>query len=213
MLVIGSKMIGCPVMSLHIGGQVAYVVDAVIDPEDLRVIAYILDGPAIQNDPDVGFILVADDIRELNADSIIIDSTDILVNPEDVIRVSKILELNFSLIGLKVVTPKSKKKIGKVVDYTLDSQSMMIYQLIVQRPVGIMAINDPQLTINRSQIVEIDDYTVTIKHDKEQIKVPEKKEKVKIEELEEQKREFVNPFRKPSYAPEENSESASSISE
>jgi hypothetical protein len=76
----------------------------------------------------------------------------------------------------------------------------MIYQLIVHRPVGFAAINDPNLTINRSQIVEIDDYTVTIKNDKEQVKVVEKKKKTEAEEF---KPNFVNPFRKPSYAPEE----------
>ena len=211
MLIVGSKMIGGRVLSLHVGGQVASIRDAVIDPEDLRILAYTLSGPIIQNDPDVGDILVTDDIREVNMDGSIIDSTDIFVNREDVIRIDEVMKLNFNLIGLKVVT-KAGKKIGKVIDYTFDSQSFMIYQLIVQRPVGFIAINDPQLTINRSQIIEIDDYTVTIKHDKEQVKVPEKK-KEKIEEIEPPKREFVNPFRKPSYAPEESSESASKISE
>ena len=211
MLIVGSKMIGGRVLSLHVGGQVASIRDAVIDPEDLHILAYTLSGPIIQNDPDVGDILVTDDIREVNMDGSIIDSTDIFVNREDVIRIDEVMKLNFNLIGLKVVT-KAGKKIGKVIDYTFDSQSFMIYQLIVQRPVGFIAINDPQLTINRSQIIEIDDYTVTIKHDKEQVKVPEKK-KEKIEEIEPPKREFVNPFRKPSYAPEESSESASKISE
>ncbi len=211
MLIVGSKMIGGRVLSLHVGGQVASIRDAVIDPEDLHILAYTLSGPIIQNDPDVGDILVTDDIREVNMDGSIIDSTDIFVNREDVIRINEVMKLNFNLIGLKVVT-KAGKKIGKVIDYTFDSQSFMIYQLIVQRPVGFIAINDPQLTINRSQIIEIDDYTVTIKHDKEQVKVPEKK-KEKIEEIEPPKREFVNPFRKPSYAPEESSESASKISE
>lgn len=211
MLIVGSRMIGGRVLSLHVGGQVASMKEAIIDPEDLHILAYTLTGPIIQNDKSVGDILVTDDIREVNIDGSIIDSTDIFVNREDVIKIDKVMKLNFSLIGLKVVT-KAGKKLGKVVDYTFDSQSFMVYQLIVQRPVGIMALNDPHLTINRSQIIEIDDYTVTIKHDKEQVKVPEKK-KEEIAEIEPPKREFVNPFRKPSYAPEESSESASKISE
>lgn len=211
MLMIGSKIIGMPVLSLHLGGKIAIVKKAIIDPEDLRVIAYVVEGPIIQNDPEVGNILMAEDVREMSPEGIIIDSSDVFVVREDVIRIDKVMSLNFDVIGLKVLTP-NKRKLGKVADYTLDSQSLMIYQLIVQRPMGLMSLSDPQLTINRSQIVEIDDYTVTIKHDKEQVKVPEKKETAVAEEIEEQKREFVNPFRKPSYAPEESSESASSIS-
>ncbi len=213
MLMIGSKVIGMPVLSLHLGGKIATVKKAIIDPEDLCVIAYVVEGPIIQNDPEVGNILMAEDVREMNPEGIIIDSSDVFVVREDVIRIDKIMSLNFDVIGLKVLTA-NKRKLGKVADYTLDSQSLMIYQLIVQRPMGLMSLSDPQLTINRSQIVEIDDYTVTIKHDKEQVKVPERKEEAAIaEEIEEQKREFVNPFRKPNYAPEESSESASSISE
>jgi sporulation protein YlmC with PRC-barrel domain len=176
----------------------------------LNIIAYTVDGPAIKNDPEIGNILDVNDVRELGPEGLIINSSDVLVNREDVIRIDEVMKLNFNLVGLKVVT-KNGKKLGKVVDYTFDSNSFMIYQLIVHRPVGFAAINDPNLTINRSQIVEIDDYTVTIKNDKEQVKVVEKKKKTEAEEF---KPNFVNPFRKPSYAPEEAStDNASRTSE
>ena len=210
MLVIGSKMIGNSVLSLHIGGAIGTTKSAIIDPENLNIIAYTVDGPAIKSDPEIGNILDINDVRELGPEGLIINSSDVLVNREDVIRIDEVMKLNFNLVGLKVVT-KNGKKLGKVVDYTFDSNSFMIYQLIVHRPVGFAAINDPNLTINRSQIVEIDDYTVTIKNDKEQVKVVEKKKKTEPEEF---KPNFVNPFRKPSYAPEEAStDNASRTSE
>lgn len=199
MLVIGSSMIRNSVLSLHVGGAVGQTTSAVIDPENLNVLAYTVDGPTIKNDPEVGNILDVKDIREISREGLIINSTDVLVNQEDVIRIDEVMKLNFDLVGLKVVTKKGKK-IGKVVDYTLDSNSFMVYQLIVQRPVGFAAFNDPQLTINRSQIVEIDDYKITIKHDTEQVKVVEKKKKVEKEDF---TPNFVNPFRKPSYVPDE----------
>ena len=210
MLVIGSTMIGNSVLSLHIGGAIGTTKEAIIDPENLNIIAYTVDGPAIKNDPEVGNILDVNDVRELGPEGLIINSTDVLVNREDIIRVDEVMKLNFGLVGLKVVTQKGKK-IGKVVDYTFDSNSFMVYQLIVQRPVGFASLNDPHLTINRSQIVEIDDYKITIKHDKEQVKVVEKKKKIEKEEF---TPNFVNPFRKPSYAPDEASaDSASRTSE
>ncbi len=210
MLVIGSTMIGNSVLSLHIGGAIGTTKEAVIDPENLNIIAYTVDGPAIKNDPEVGNILDVNDVRELGPEGLIINSTDVLVKREDIIRVDEVMKLNFGLVGLKVVTQKGKK-IGKVVDYTFDSNSFMVYQLIVQRPVGFASLNDPHLTINRSQIVEIDDFKITIKHDKEQVKVVEKKKKVEKEDF---TPNFVNPFRKPSYAPDEAStDNASRTSE
>lgn len=201
-------MLRMPVMSLHVGGRVADTSEAIVDPEDLRVIAYTLDGPLVKKDPEVGDILSTDDIREVGDSGLIVDSTDRFVERGDVVRFDEVMDLRFNLIGLKVVT-QDGKKIGKVSDYTLDSSTFMIYQLIVQRPF-MSSLIDPELTINRSQIVEIDDYKVTIKHDKAQIKVPKEK---KEQDKEEFVPNFTNPFRKPAYTDEDSVESSSDISE
>lgn len=208
MLLVGSRMIGMPVLSLHVGGMIATTNEAVIDPEDLRVIAYTLEGPIIKNDPEVGDILDINDVREVSNTGLIVDSADRFVTREDVIRFDKVMDLNFNLVGLKVVT-QNGKKIGKIIDYTLDSSTFMIYQLIVQRPF-MSSLIDPELTINRSQIVEIDDYKVTIKHDKAQVKVPKAKKKAAEEEF---VPNFTNPFRKPAYTDEDSIDNSSSISE
>ena len=205
MLVIGSKMLNCPILSLHVGGEIAVTRDAIVDPEDLRIIAYTLDGP-LMRDPENGNILITDDVREISQNGMIIDSIDRLVNREDIIRLDQVMNLNFNLIGLKVVT-QGGKKLGKIVDYTFDSQSFSIFQLIVQRPM-FSSLNDPQLTINRSQIIEIDDYKITIKHDKEQVKVEKKTQQAEPEF----QTDFVNPFRKPAYDPS-SEDNASTTSE
>ena len=200
-------MIGMPVLSLHVGGEIAKTTRAVIDPDTLGVIAYELEGSIIKNDPEVGDILDIKDIRELSGDGIIVDSADRFTTREDVIKFDKIMKLHFNLVGLKVVT-QNGKKIGKVSDYTLDSNSMIIYQLIVQRPF-MSSLVDPTLTINRSQIIEIDDFKVTIRHDKAQIKIKEDKKKA----AEDFVPNFTNPFRKPAYTEEEPAASSSTISE
>lgn len=203
MLVIGSNLINYPVLSLHLGGLVSHTVEPVIDPESLAVIAYTLNAREI-DEPEAGDILMIEDVREFSEDGLIINSTDNLVNREDVIKLDKIMDLGFKLIGLKVVT-KDGKKLGKVIDYTLDSGSFSIFQLIVQRPF-FDAIVDPELTINRSQIVEIDDDKITIKHDKQKVKLPKAGSKDFVPN-------YVNPFRKPNYSEEETAESSSKISE
>ena len=200
-------MIGMPVLSLHVGGAIAKTTHAIIDPENLGVVAYELDGPIIKNDPEVGNILDVKDIRDLSNDGIIVDSADRFTTRDEVIKFDKIMKLHFNLVGLKVVT-QSGKKVGKISDYTLDSESMIIYQLIVQRPF-VSSLIDPTLTINRSQIIEIDDFKVTIRHDKAQIKIKEDKKKA----AEDFVPNFTNPFRKPAYTEDESTASSSTMSE
>jgi uncharacterized protein YrrD len=204
MLMVGSTLVNYPVLSLHVGGLVSHTVEPIIDPESLSVIAYELDTREI-DDPEAGSILMIEDVRELSDDGLIIDSTDRLVEREDVIKLDKIMDLEFKLIGLKVVT-KDGKKLGKVIDYTLDTGSFSIFQLIVQRPF-LDAIVDPELTINRSQIVEIDDEKITIKHDKQKVRLPKANSKKDFVP------NYVNPFRKPNYSEEDKAESSSSTSE
>lgn len=209
MLLIGSKVANMPVLSLHVGGPIAEIHEAVIDPEDLKVIAYTLDGPIIRNDPEVGNILDTQDVREISSSGLIVDSADRFTTRKDVVRFDKVMDLGFRLIGLKVVTTDGKK-LGKIIDYTLDSSTFMIYQLIIQRPF-MSSLMDPELTINRSQIVEVDDFKVTIKHDKAQVKMPKEKKKAEPEEF---VPNFTNPFRKPAYTEEDSiDDSSSEISE
>lgn len=206
MLLVGSNMTNFPVLSLHVGGEIAHTKQAVIDPDNLEIVAYTLEGAIIHNDPDVGDILDLRDVREVSERGFIVDSSDVFTTREDVVKLDEILSLDFNLVGLKVVDQKGKK-LGKIIDYTIDSGSFMIYQLIVQRPI-MSSFLDPQLTINRSQIVEINDFKVVIKNSTSQVKIKEKKN----ETAEDFVPNFVNPFRKPDYIPEEKS-SSSKISE
>lgn len=200
-------MTNFPVLSLHVGGEIARTKQAIIDPEDLKIIAYTLEGAIIQNDPEVGNILDLADVRELSEKGFIVDSADVFTTRDDVVKLDEIMSLDFNLVGLKVVDQRGKK-LGKIVDYTIDSGSFMVYQLIVQRPV-MSSFIDPQLTINRSQIVEIDDFKVTIKHSTSQVKVKKPKEEPKEEFVP----NFSNPFRKPDYAPSDDEASSSKTSE
>lgn len=211
MLMVGSRFIGMPVLSLHIGGQTAAVKRVVVDPEDLSIMAFELEGPIIR-DPEIGSFLMAEDIRETSNQGLVVDSADRFVNPEDVIRLNEVLELNFNLEGLKVVTKEGKniKKLGKIIDYTVDSSTLSIFQIIAQRPF-MESFVDPQLTINRSQITEVDDFKITIKHDKQKIKVEQPVKETKGDFVP----NYTNPFRKPTYSPveEDMSDNSSRTSE
>ncbi|MCL2444869.1 PRC-barrel domain-containing protein [Candidatus Saccharibacteria bacterium] len=184
MLLLGSKLLNYPVLSLQIGGELGITATPIIDPVKLKIIAYQLSGPLVDREP--ANTLMTDDVRELSPMGLIIDSVDDLVDPNDVIRVKQIIDYDFHLINHKVIT-KKKQNIGRVADYTIDSATFSIYQLVVKRPF-LSSLNDPELTINRSQIIEIDDDKVIIKNDTQTVKL----DPVQLASSS----SYINPFRK-----------------
>lgn len=183
MLVLGSNLHNTPVMSLQTGTRLASITKPVIDPATLKIVAYELEGALLNQHPS---LLVTDDIRELGSLGLIIDSSDEFVGLSDVIKIEKIHELGFKLIGMQVID-EHKRKLGKVEDYTLDPKSFVIQQLRVNRGI-LRGLTETNLTIHRSQIVKIDNKNIVVKTTAKKIIEPIKQA---VE------REYVNPFRNP----------------
>ena len=185
MLINASSLIGTRILSLQLGGAIAEVDNLIVDPDNLQIVAFHLSGPVIGGE--TGDILDARSIRVFSRLGFIIDDTDELVFRTDVVRIDKIMSLNFHLVGLKVVTEKGKK-LGKVIDFIVDPSSLQTQQLVVQRP-AIKSFLDPELTIHRSQIVEVDDFKVTVKDATEKATAPAPQNENFVPN-------FINPFRK-----------------
>lgn len=189
MLVYASKLIGTRVLSVQAGGAIAEISEPIVDPDSLKIIAFRLAGPLVAKSSTN--ILDVSSIREYSTYGFVIDDIDELVAPDDVIKIAKVLELNFNLIGLKVETKKGSK-LGKVSDYTITSDNFTVQQIIAKRPV-IKSFVDPELTISRKEIVEITDYKVIVKDEEKVIKARAEKEDFVPN--------FVNPFREQGFAP------------
>lgn len=186
MLLPGSQLLETSVMSLQTGKELAQTSRAVINPHNLTVLAYLIDGPHLDYSP--SYLRVAD-IRELGSLGMIVDSSEEFVVPEDIIIDKPIYELDFTLEGKHVVDDRGSK-VGKVVDYVVDIESFVIQQLNVKKPL-LKSFNDDELLIHRGQIVEVNDTTIIIKSGK----IKEKPSSVGG-------RHYVNPFRQTAPQPE-----------
>lgn len=195
MLILGSRLIHSPVMSLQTGTRLAHTLKPVIDPANLHILAYEVEGSLLTERP--SFVRTKD-IREYGRLGMIIDSNDELIGLKDVIRVQKVYELNFPLIGIQVID-EHKRKLGKVDDYTLDTGDFIIQQLNVKRGF-LRGIADTGLLINRSQIIEINNTTIVVK-------APSVKSAEPV--MQSMRGEFSNPFKvhKPQTGPETLSDS------
>lgn len=188
MLLLGSRLLNSPVMSLQTGSKLANAIRPIIDPSNLRILAYEVDGSLLAEKPS---FIRTDDIREYGRLGMIIDGNDELIGLEDVIRIKKIYDLQFSLVGLTVIDDH-KHKLGKVEDYTLDTGDFIIQQLTVKRGF-FRGITDTGLLINRSQIIEVNDTSIIVK-------APSVKSAEPV--MQAIRGEFVNPFRSSGPRPE-----------
>ncbi|MBR3230646.1 hypothetical protein IKF73_01265 [Candidatus Saccharibacteria bacterium] len=183
MLISSSRLLNATILSVQAGGPIGRISEIIVDPDSLKIIAFRLSGPAIRNPAN---LLDVSSIREYSTYGLVIDSEDELISSDDVIKIQKVLDLNFKLIDLKVETKKGSK-LGRVSDYTLTSNDFVVQQIIVKRP-AIKSLIDPELTISRNEIVEITDYKIIIKDEEKTLKQRAEKEDFIPN--------FVNPFRK-----------------
>lgn len=190
MLIYSTRLIGTPVLSVQTSSIVGEISAPIVDPDSLKIVAFRLSGPLINQRSS---LLDIRSIREYSNLGIVIDDIDELIADDDVVKIQKILALNFNLINLKVETKKGSK-LGRISNYTLTSEDFVIQQIIVKRPM-VKAILDPELTISRKEIVEVTDYKVIIKDEEKVLK--------KRAEKEDFIPNFVNPFREkqPGFAP------------
>ena len=181
MLILGSRLHDTAVMSLQTGTRLARIGKPLIDPANLKIMAYEVDGPLLTEHPS---FLRTDDIREMGTIGMIIDSTDELVGLHDIIKLEELHSHNFQLIGMPVID-EHRHKLGKVEDYTLETGDFIIQQLNIKRGI-IKGLTDTGLLVHRSQITEINDKVIIVKSTSKKLPTPVMKAA---------QHEYVNPFR------------------
>jgi uncharacterized protein YrrD len=180
MLLLGSRLISTPIMGLQTGTKLAQTAQPIIDPADLKIVAYIVEGPLLTDHPSI--IRMAD-VREFSDIGMIIDSNDEFIGVEDVVSINKLFDIGFTPLGMAVVD-ENKHKLGKVDDYSLDASSFIIQQINVKRGI-VKSLTDTGLVIHRSQIVEINDNYIMVKSTAQRVEPV----------MDNTRRAFVNPFR------------------
>lgn len=157
MLKLTNSLLNQSVISLRSGGAVAQVDSAIVNPDNLKIEGfYCIDTRSREL-----LILLVQDIRDIVARGIVIDDHNVLVTAEELVRLKQVLELQFELIGKPVQTVK-KQRLGKVNDYAVDDNSFYIQKLYVERSL-LKSLSNGQLSIDRTEIVEVTDKRVIIK--------------------------------------------------
>ena len=156
MLQLSGYLLNKPVMSLRTGSPVAYVSGMVVNPRNLKVEGfYCVDSQSRDE-----LVLVSQDVRELSAQGFIVDDHDVLAVPDDLVRLRPILHMNFELMKMPVETA-SKRHVGKVSDFAVETSSMYIQKLYVAQSFW-KSFAGGALSVDRSQITEVTSHRIII---------------------------------------------------
>ncbi len=137
------------VLSLRTGGSIAVITSPIINPNNLKIEGFYCQDPRDKKE----LILLYQDIRDILPQGYVVNDYEVLSEAHDLVRLQKILALNFQLTGKQVVTV-SKEKIGKVSDYAVDTDTMFIQKIYVAQSI-MKSFSGGSLSIDRTQINEI----------------------------------------------------------
>jgi hypothetical protein len=156
MLKLSASLKNLNVISLRAGGSVALATEPIINPHNLKIIGWWCKTPSSPKPK----VLLEDDVRESQTKGLAINDEDELADPEDLVRLKQVLEVNFELPGKLVKTKRSK--LGKVSDYSYND-GMFVQKLYVERPLTKVFSAEDTLIIDRTQILEVTDHYILVK--------------------------------------------------
>jgi sporulation protein YlmC with PRC-barrel domain len=156
MLQLSASLLNKPVMSLRTGTQVATATKPIINPNNLKIEGFY----CIDRFDNSQLVLLYQDIRDIIPQGFVIDDHDTLSEPEELIRLQKIMELNFELLGKHVQTI-SKEKVGKVSDYAVETTTMYIQKIYASQSI-LKSLTGGSLSIDRTQVNEVTNKRVII---------------------------------------------------
>lgn len=157
MLQLSNDITNVPVMSLRTGGKIATATKPIINPNNLKIEGWYCQD-VFNNEV---LVLLAQDLRDKVPQGFAVNDYEVLSTPAELVRLKDVLELEFDLLGKLVVT-NHRRRLGKVSDYAVEPQSMLIQKLYVSRPL-YRALNDGQLSIDRTQIIEINHKRIVVR--------------------------------------------------
>jgi len=167
MLVLSKMILQRPVMSLRTNSQVATAVQAIINPNNLQIEGFFCLDSLERNKQ---LILLPKDIRDVISAGLIINDHGDLAEQGDLVRLKKIIDLRFDIIGKKVKT-QSKKRLGKIVDFAVDPETMKIQKVYASQSL-VKGFTGGTLSIDRNQIVEITNKDVIVQDAVERVEKP-----------------------------------------
>ena len=165
MLRIGSSLKNLVIMSLQVGYPIGYALKPIINPHNLTIAGFFCNTP----DVPAPAVLLAQDIRDITGNRIVIDNGEEIRPAEDLIRLKDIIRINYEIEGKKIIT-ESKHGLGKAENYIVNDEDLIIRKIHVARS-SLFGLSGGKLIIDRDQVVATNDRAIIVKDGTEKIRI------------------------------------------
>ena len=162
MLYLSTKLTNQPLMSIRSTGKIGTVLEPIINPHNLHIDGFYCDAFNAKTEQ----ILLDMYVRDLSNKGIIIDDHANLSDPDELLRLQPVMDMNFQIIGKQVLV--NKKKVGKITDYAVDRDSLFIQKFYVQPPVW-QSLQQNHLTFDRVSVIEVTDTYISFSGPEEKV--------------------------------------------
>lgn len=149
MLQLSAPLLNKSVLSLRTGSVIASISGPIINPDNLKIEGFYCQDRFDKQQ----LVLLYQDIRDILPQGYVVNDHDVLAEPEELVRLKKVMDLDFELLGKQVVTV-NKQKVGKVSDYATETTTMYVQKIYVAQSI-IKSLTGGSLSIDRTQINEI----------------------------------------------------------
>jgi uncharacterized protein YrrD len=156
MLLQSQQLLNSDVLSLHTGRVIASTYGLIINPDKLEVVGFYCESGG-NKDPD---ILLTQDVRDIAPGKLLVNSHEAVAPASELIRLKDLLDLKFTILDKQVKT-ESGKRLGKVEEYVVETNSFMIQKLYVKQSI-LKNLTANSLVIDRQQIIEVSNSAITV---------------------------------------------------
>jgi len=164
MLNSAKSFLNIPIVSLYNTSKIGSLLDFIVDPEQGKAVGIVGEKSGIFKKR-VKVISVVD-IRELSKEAIVVDNEDVLVSPNEIVKIDSILKQGIKIFNNKVVT-EAGKFLGRVSDFLIDDLFYLVKILVNPSLTNIFT---TQLIISRDSILAVTKDEIIVKNDLEGIK-------------------------------------------
>lgn len=157
MFILSSKITNIPIMSVRDGHKIGLAYGPIINPHNLHIDGFYAHSSHYRDT----VVLQVEEIREVTPIGIIIDDHKDFAETDELVRLQPIIDINFVLLGKAVETDRGRK-LGKVIDYSVEKESFFVAKMYVQRAAW-RSLAPNTLLIDRKQVVEVNDKKIIVR--------------------------------------------------
>lgn len=171
MLYKASHIMGLPIAAIEEKEKIGAIREIVIDRKDASIIGFIVDvgGVLFHNKKFISQV----DVLDIDEHGVTTRTNENIIDPSQVVRVKKIVDDGFRLVGMPTYT-RSKKYLGRVNDYVIDTKTLSVIKFYINN------LLDHKI-FDYKKVYKIKKDKIIFKDDVEKVRTQVLKEKIAID--------------------------------